>query len=164
MIDVHEDSPGAVVDAPHASELPTSLGGDKSIILIDDDDAGAQGMAKLLRRHGYSVLVAGNGVAALRLVEEVPIGLVITDIFMDEMDGLETIMKLRPRYPDVAIVAISGGSPRIPMDCLGLARSMGAASVLHKPVQIGALLELISQYGRTLARSNKPETEVQRPV
>lgn len=164
MIDLHEESPGTVVNAPHDRELPISLSRDKSILLIDDDAAGAQGMAKLLRRHGYSVVVAGNGVAALRLIEKEPIGLVITDIFMDEMDGLETIMKLRPRHPDVPIVAISGGSPRIPMDCLVLARSMGAASVLHKPVQIGTLLELISQYGRTLARSNKPETEVQRPV
>ena len=138
--------------------------GDKPILLIDDDEAGAQGMAKLLRRHGYTVLLAANGVAALRLIEKQTVGLVITDIFMDEMDGLETIMKLRQRHTEVSIIAISGGSPRIPMDCLTLARSLGASSVLHKPVQIGDMLEAISLHGRDLARSRSATLEAQRPA
>ena len=138
--------------------------GDKPILLIDDDDAGAQGMAKLLRRHGYTVLLAANGVAALRLVEKQTVGLVITDIFMDEMDGLETIMKLRHSHTEGPIIAISGGSPRIPMDCLSLARSLGAASALHKPVQIGDMLEAISRHGRDLARSRVSPPEGQAPA
>ena len=153
MIQLHEESAGTASDIPQTPTGAPKPCGDQSILLIDDDVAGAQGMAKLLRRHGYTVLLAGNGVAALRWIAKEPIGLVITDIFMDEMDGLETIMKLRQRHVEVPIVAISGGSPSIPMDCLVLARSMGAASVLHKPVQIGMLLDVIAQHGHNLARS-----------
>lgn len=138
--------------------------GDKPILLIDDDEAGSQGMAKLLRRHGYTVLLAANGVAALRLVEKQAVGLVITDIFMDEMDGLETIMKLRQRHTDIPIIAISGGSPRIPMDCLTLARSLGADGVLHKPVQIGDMLDAVVRHGRGLARTRTTPPDSLRPT
>lgn len=122
-----------------------------SILLIDDDPAVALGLAKLLERHGCPVQLASNGMTALRLLDDPEIKLVITDIYMDGMDGLETIMCLRKRRPDLPVIAISGGSPKMPIDCLQMARSLGAVCVMSKPLRIAPLLKVIRQLAPELA-------------
>lgn len=116
-----------------------------TILLIDDDAAVREGLAKLLQRHGFRVLPVPSGRRALRLLQGQPISLVITDIYMEEMDGLETIMCLEREHPGLPVIAISGGSPRMPVNCLGMARSLGARMALDKPVRIDSLMAAIRQ-------------------
>lgn len=130
---------------------PGHAGG--AILLVEDDPLVGAGMAKLLGRHGFDVLLAANGAKAMRMLARQPVGLVITDIFMDQMDGLETISELRQKHPEIPIIAISGGSQRVPIDCLSLARTLGASAVLNKPIPIGAMLEVVNRFGHGVTRN-----------
>lgn len=113
------------------------------LIVVDDDEPFAFGIAKLLERKGYHVRVATNGRRALEILTKATADVVITDIFMDEMEGLETIVQLRREHPHIRVIAMSGGSCLVGFDCLSLARSLGAGRVLQKPVTIDALVEAV---------------------
>ena len=111
------------------------------ILFIDDSaDARAIGRATF-RSTGHEVTEATNGVEGMRLYRERPFDLVVTDIFMPEKDGLQTIQELRHEFGDVRIIAISGGSVETPGDYLPLAKRLGANEVFHKPINVGALRE-----------------------
>ncbi len=142
--------PGDTSSTAQPGEVPSADGG--AILLVDDDPAVGAGMAKLLGRHGFEVLLAANGAKAMRTLAAQRVGLVITDIFMDQMDGLETIAELRRKRPELPIVAISGGSPRVPVDCLALARALGAAEVLSKPISIETMLGVVQRHGHGVTR------------
>jgi len=79
------------------------------ILLIDDDAPVRRTLRKMLERQGYEVEEAPDGKAGLTLYQENPADLIITDLIMPEMEGIETIMELRRRFPDVKIIAMSGG-------------------------------------------------------
>lgn len=118
-----------------------------TILLIEDDDALGSGLAKLLHRHGYQVVRASNGKLALQLLQRHRVRLVVTDIYMDGMDGLETIIRLRRERCRLPVIAISGGSPLIRVNCLEMARLLGADLILDKPVRIDDLLRAITALG-----------------
>ena len=107
----------------------------KRILLIDDDP---NLLASLLRsfraqRLEWELETAENGVQAMRLAREEPFDVVVTDILMPEKEGLETIQELRQACPSTRIVAMSGGSRRVGIDVLQIARILGAEHVLPKP-------------------------------
>ncbi|HSY17225.1 MAG TPA: response regulator [Candidatus Acidoferrales bacterium] len=117
--------------------------GFKTILIIDDDAPLAGGIQKLLVRNGYVVHVARNGKVGLALLEREPVDLVITDIFMEEMEGLETILAIRRLFPSIRLVAMSGGSTLVGLDCLDLAQALGAETVLRKPFAFDTLVDMI---------------------
>ena len=81
-----------------------------SRILIIEDDEHVRGMLrKMLERIGYDVFDAPDGKEGLDFYRNTPVDLVITDILMPEKEGIQTIMELRREFPDVKIIAISGG-------------------------------------------------------
>jgi len=103
-------------------------------ILIVEDEAGLRGlMCQALERCGYGVQGAGDGRAALALFQQQPADLVITDILMPEVEGLETIVSLRKQRPNLKIIAISGGGYYAGHDYLPVAQALGAARTLSKP-------------------------------
>src|SRR6185436_7733940 len=79
------------------------------ILIIEDDILLRQMLARWFVQNRYHVREAGNGHEGLRLMRERPAHLVITDIVMPDMEGIETIRHLRRDYPSTKIVAISGG-------------------------------------------------------
>lgn len=117
----------------------------RSILVIDDDKALAGGLKTLLLRNGYAVHTAGNGKVGLDLLAVERVDLVITDIFMEEMEGLETILAVKRRYPGTRTIAMSGGSQIVGQDCLDMAQVLGADKVLRKPVDIHTLLGTIKE-------------------
>ena len=113
------------------------------ILVVDDDCAIQEGLSETLRAKGYDVTTADNGAAALRILEQEPIDLVILDIFMPTMDGIETLFAIRKLHPSVLVYAISGGG--LPgVDYLHAASTFGAAQVLYKPISPDYLIRLIS--------------------
>jgi CheY-like chemotaxis protein len=87
------------------------------ILLIDDDDAFRSMLKDMLERAGYAVISAANGKEGIDRYRESPTDLVITDIIMPEKEGIETIIDLQKDFPDVRIIAISGGG-RMKSDAL----------------------------------------------
>lgn len=115
-------------------------------ILVIDDESGVRSMlTRLLTHHGYQVRSEPNGLHISEVMEEFAPDLVITDIIMPESDGLETINRLRTEYPQVQIIAISGGGLQISLDHLPMARMLGAALTLKKPIDNEQLIEAVHQ-------------------
>lgn len=122
-------------------------------VLVVDDNADLRGfMRELLEIAGYDVEVAANGDQALERLRSRPSDIVITDIFMPDRDGLETIQVVKREFRGVRIVAITGDrmTPG-ETDYLSVARIAGADGALRKPVTPEALfgaLRALSRYAR----------------
>src|SRR5258708_7014052 len=110
-------------------------------VLVIEDNADVREYLRLaLESQDYQVLTARNGKEALGLLNGQAIDAVVTDLFMPEMDGIETIAALRQRLPGVRVVAISG---RPGVDYLTVARELGVAHTLRKPFEIDQLLKAL---------------------
>jgi CheY-like chemotaxis protein len=114
------------------------------ILIIDDVPGIRELLATQLTQDGHNVAEAADGEAGLKAMEKQPAELVICDLFMPNKEGLETIRELRHRYPDVIIIAMSGGNLKTSQDFLPFAKAMGADRTIGKPFQLNQLIELIS--------------------
>jgi two-component system, chemotaxis family, chemotaxis protein CheY len=108
---------------------------------MDDDDVFRSAMRVVLEEAGYEVIAAADGAAGLRLYRERGADLVIVDIFMPEMDGLEVIRALRTGGPRPRLIAISGGGQAGREDILSIAAALGAERTFKKPFMAQDLLE-----------------------
>ena len=111
------------------------------VLVMDDDDVFRSAMRVVLEEAGYDVIAAADGVAGLRLYRERGAELVVVDIFMPEMDGLEVIRALRTGVPRPRLIAMSGGGQAGREDILSIATALGAARTLKKPFMAPDLLE-----------------------
>jgi CheY-like chemotaxis protein len=116
-----------------------------SILLIDDDEQFRCMLGESLRQADYAVTEAHDGLEGIKLYREHASDLIITDLIMPEKEGLETIQEFRRVYPDVKIIAISGGSRHGSFDYLKVARAFGALHVLAKPFTRQEILAAITQ-------------------
>ena len=115
-------------------------------ILVIDDDAQIQVMLRqVLERAGYEVVDAPDGKVGIELYREQKADLVITDLIMPEKEGIETIRELRGEFPDVKIIAISGGGVIGPENYLCLARGLGALRTFSKPVERKEIIETVQE-------------------
>lgn len=111
-------------------------------ILLVDDDRDALRLVQLeLEREGFDVETAENGRQALELQRKRPADVVITDIFMPEMDGMETIDWIKTKFPRTVVIAVGAGWGRL--DYLSIARLIGADAVLAKPFTSKELLQAL---------------------
>jgi two-component system nitrogen regulation response regulator NtrX len=113
-------------------------------VLVVDDNADTRLMMKLLlEAEGYRVEIAANGREALNVQRKRPSQILVTDLFMPEADGLETLQRFRADYPTMPIILISGGG-NLPMktDHLAVARELGVLT-LRKPVSADTLLDAL---------------------
>jgi DNA-binding response OmpR family regulator len=117
----------------------------KRILVIDDDDMLKAMLRKLLSKAGYEVAVAENGIDALRLQQEKPADLILTDIIMPEMEGIETIREFCKKYPATKIIAMSGGGRIDPDQYLTIARRLGAQRTFVKPFKSAEILAAVSE-------------------
>ena len=115
------------------------------ILVVDDNDQLREMLRHILETAGHEVLEAANGKIALHLQNTLPADLVITDILMPEMEGLELIMNIRKITPCVKIIAISGGGKMHPDLCLEIASNMGADRILLKPFSKSTILSIINE-------------------
>ncbi|MBL9214063.1 MAG: response regulator [Opitutaceae bacterium] len=125
-------------------------------ILIIDDDEVLRPMLRLTLEHlGYEVGEARDGNEGIALQLRRPADLVITDLVMPNKEGIETIVELRQRFPELRIIAMSGGSRVTATDYLGIARWAGARQILSKPF---TPTELAAAIAAALDRDPPPAT------
>lgn len=118
----------------------------KRILVIDDDREVRNTICENLRECGYEVLDAGNGAIGLELIEKIGLpDMVITDIIMPEKEGLEIIMEIRKKHPNVRVIAISGGARTQVGDFLEMAKKLGADASFPKPIDMDMLEETIKK-------------------
>ena len=116
------------------------------IIVIDDHYAMRQTIREILEGQGHDILEAPDGESGIQLQRRCGADLVITDIFMPHKEGMSTIRDLCLEFPELPVVAMSGGSRdlRNPEGFIELARRFGARGTLSKPFHIADLLAVVS--------------------
>lgn len=117
----------------------------KDILIVDDYLEFRRMLSRLLESAGYRVREAENGAEALQMHRSAPADLIITDILMPEKEGLETIRELRREYPDIKIIAMSGGGQAGTGTYLNLAEKLGASRTFIKPFEVLDLLEAVKE-------------------
>ncbi len=115
-----------------------------SILLIDDDENLRIMTAALLLSAGHTVDTADDGKTGLTLYKTKLHDLVITDIVMDEMDGLKLIDELRQTEPRPRVIAMSGGHKFSQPVYLPTAKWLGADRILAKPIMPDVLLKTVA--------------------
>ena len=116
-----------------------------NILIIDDDNQFRTMLRKMVERNGYEVIEASDGKEGIELYRKNHTDLIITDLIMPEKDGIETIQELKKDFPDIKIIAISGGGRLGPQDYLHLAKMLGAQRTLTKPIELTELLKTIEE-------------------
>jgi DNA-binding NtrC family response regulator len=129
--------------------VPQPAGSSRSTrVLVVDDDAGMRNFLRmLLELEGYEVALAANGLQALELQRGAPASIILTDLFMPEAEGMETIVRLRSEFPHAKIIVMSGGGVGLGADYLKLARELGAAKTLKKPFASQDLIDALREAG-----------------
>src|ERR1043165_3330491 len=102
-----------------------------NILLVEDDEAVRQVYSRLLKRDGFGVLLAQNGLEAMEVFEHADVDLVLSDIGMPDMNGVDLLKALRLRDLDVPVILMTG-NPQL--DSATEAVALGALRYLTKPV------------------------------
>ena len=110
------------------------------VLVVDDLDELREFLCDLLGESGHTVVPATNGSDGVDLVRGQKFDLLITDIFMPEMDGIEFIRVVNQLQPDLPIIAISAGDRRGKTDALGFAEDFGADRIFVKPFDVSEFL------------------------
>lgn len=128
-------------------------------ILVIDDDEDFRGMVcTLLTRAGYEVVACPDGKKGVELFRRNPGCLVITDLIMPDREGIEIIMELRRDYPEVKIIAMSGGGRGNPDVYLHSAVCLGACKAFAKPFDTREFLAAVKKLA-----PQSPPGEIVRP-
>ena len=114
------------------------------ILLVDDDGSLRSMLRRTLERAGYAVVEATNGRSALAALAHNTVDLVLTDVIMPDMEGIELILQLRKTRPELPVIAMSGGGVLPAGEYLQMALDMGAVSVLAKPFDSTAMLSAVA--------------------
>ena len=105
-----------------------------TILLVDDEELLRAGVQEMLEMSGYTVITATNGHEAMACLKQHAIDLVITDLVMPKMDGVDFVEQLRQIWPDVPVIVVSGSTRNI-MQRYGIESIQvpGADASLSKP-------------------------------
>ena len=123
------------------------------ILIIDDEPQIRSMLTLMLEREGYEVVEAPDGVDGIKIYRQNPADLIITDLIMPNKDGIGMIIDLKKEFPNVKIIAMSGGGLNKPDGYLKGAKKLGAACTLTKPIDREEMLEAVRE---TLKESPSP--------
>lgn len=120
-------------------------------ILIIDDDSRIRNLFRMwLEREDFEVFEAENGMEGVKIQRATPMDLIVCDLIMPVQEGIETITQIKNEFPDVGIIAISGGGKIGPDSYLSVAEHLGAWRVFTKPVDMRLMIETIKEWGENL--------------
>jgi two-component system response regulator HydG len=124
------------------------------VLIIDDEEPHAEAVAESLRRLGYECIIATSGVAGARRLEEEEFDVILTDLRMEDLDGLAILRKAKQDAPDAEVVLITGhGDVKTAVEAM----QQGAANYLTKPVDMAELRAIVAKAAERsgLARTNR---------
>lgn len=116
-----------------------------AILIVDDDGNLRKMISKGLARLGYQPMEAENGIIALDVLRENEVSVIIMDLIMPEKGGIETLMEVHDRYPDIKLIAISGKVETDSDSIKGIAEQFGVDAVFPKPFEIFDLLKKVQE-------------------
>lgn len=110
------------------------------VLLVDDEPGFLEAMQKRLSRRGLLVRVASGGQEALQMLEQAASDVVILDQKMPLMDGMDTLRRIKARYPKIKVIMLTGHAT---LDSAAAGLALGAHDYLVKPCDLDTLLEQI---------------------
>ena len=122
-----------------------------AILVVDDNDSALRFVARVLEREGHVVTAREQATDALALFDAQPFDLVVTDLFMSGMDGLDLIRALRERAPAMPIVAMSGDLSPTRSAVFKAAEASGAVRAIAKPFAVAEFRTMV----RTILEENR---------
>jgi DNA-binding response OmpR family regulator len=129
------------------------------VLVVDDDPMVCVAIEVCLKRRGFEVTVADGGEAGMRALESSDFDVMLIDVFMPHMRGVESIRMFHVRRPDVPIIAMSGyafaNTERVP-DFLRMTTELGAVRCLRKPFTPTALLASVNECLTKASGSGRP--------
>jgi DNA-binding NtrC family response regulator len=125
---------------------------DPRVLIVDDEAVVRKGIARVLEGQGFSVHLACEGKEALEIMAETPIPLVLLDIKMPGMDGIEVLRRIRATYSDTVVIMITG-HPTI--DSAVECTKLGAVDYLVKPFRVDELEALIVKAQKHFSPSSR---------
>jgi DNA-binding NtrC family response regulator len=114
----------------------------KNILVIDDEEIVRISCRRALTPEGFNVEVARDGLEGLRLLKEKPYDLILIDLKMPNMDGMEVLENILAMRPDAKVIIITGYSA---VETAVKAIKMGAFNYLEKPFTPDSLLEAVRE-------------------
>lgn len=112
------------------------------VLIVDDDEAHAQAVAESLQRVGYDCTVASSGQRAVALIESQTFDVIVTDLMMDEVDGLEILQKSKEELPDAEVILLTGHAS---IKTAVAAGQHGVHTYLTKPLDINELRHAVDK-------------------
>lgn len=119
------------------------------ILIIDDDNRIRNLFRMWLERENFEVFEAENGMEGVKIQRVIQMDLIVCDLIMPVQEGIETITQIKNEYPEVGIIAISGGGKIGPDSYLSVAEHLGAWRVFTKPVDMRLMIETIKEWGES---------------
>jgi len=115
------------------------------ILVIDDQEPIRRIIRRALETERHEVLDASDGELGMALLDRAPaaVDVVITDIFMPGMDGIQTLREIRKRFPSIKVIAISGGDSSGLLDLRQDAELLGAVKSVHKPFTAREIVDAV---------------------
>src|SRR5205814_7260236 len=115
------------------------------ILVIEDDEDFRNLVLQWFRDCGITAAGARNGAQGLAMQRLQPAAVIVTDIFMPEMEGIQTIHDLRREFPEARIIAMSGRDPLMNLDVFEVARQVGAVKTFSKPFKFEDLIAAVRE-------------------
>ncbi len=114
----------------------------RRVLVVDDEEIARTNLEHVFTKEGYQVETAADGIEAMARLRKVPADIVISDLKMSRMDGLQLLGQIREQAPDTEVVLVTGYGT---VDCAVTALRQGAAHYLCKPVDIGELKKTVRE-------------------
>jgi two-component system response regulator HydG len=124
------------------------------VLIIDDEEPHAEAVAESLERVGYDCVIATSGTAGAKKIHNEEFDVILTDLRMEDMDGLAILRKAKEDAPDAEVVVITGhGDVKTAVEAI----KQGAANYLTKPVDMAELRAIVDRAAERLrlARANR---------
>jgi two-component system nitrogen regulation response regulator NtrX len=109
----------------------------RTILIVDDEESIIQSLDGILTDESFDVISASSGVAALETIDEIMPDLVLLDIWMPDMDGIETLIKIKETHPHLQVVMMSGHGT---IETAVKATKLGAYDFIEKPLSLEKVL------------------------
>jgi len=112
------------------------------ILVVDDEESSRIGLSKILTKSGYDVVTAEDGAQAVERLKKHKCDLVITDMKMPRMDGIELLRKIKEDFADIGVIIVTAYGE---VDSYLEAMNLGAFEYLNKPIKIDELKKVIAK-------------------
>ena len=122
------------------------------ILVVDDNPDMAETLADILELKGFSVHAAASGAEALEILQDQPVDILLTDVKMPGMNGLELYRETRKLYPRLITIFMTAYSAD---ELIQQGMAEGVKTILDKPLDMNFLVRLLSVYGRIIAEAGR---------